>query len=138
MGARKTAVPGVLRAILQYRKFERELQEDFFHLAAQSGLPRGLRWVSCEWPGSLCIAADDRTGLISALASVNIEFEAISGGEMEGVAAVSTIRDGSAVFHFRGGCWGSAGRVVFNLEPSRAVQQLLPDAVVVFERSAVS
>jgi len=55
---------------------------------------------------------------------------------MEDVEAVSTIRDGSAIFHFQDGGWGSAGRVVFNMDPQQAATHMIPDARQIFNRAA--
>lgn len=134
LAARHTNVPGVTTAVLQFGRFESALKQDFFALAAQSGKPRGLRWISCEWPGPVQIVADDTSLLISAFVSINLGFEAVEGGDMEDVEAVSTIRDGSAVFHFQEGSWGSAGRVIFNMNPEQAASHLTPDARRVFDR----
>ena len=127
-------VPGVHNAVAQFERFESNLQTDFFSLAAQTGKPRGLRWLSCEWPGDVQIVADAGSQLITAFVSVNIGFAAVEGGDMEEVAAVSTIRDGSAVFHFQNDAWGSAGRVIFNMDPQKAAEHLVPEATVVFQR----
>jgi len=136
LAARHTSIPGAASALLQYRRFEQDLQKDFFELAGQSGKPRGLRWISCDWTGDLQVVADDEQQLITAFASVNLGFEAIEGGDMEDVEAVSTIRDGSAVFHFQDGGWGSAGRVVFNMNPQQAAAHMTPDARQIFNRAA--
>ena len=125
---------GSISAVAQYLRFESELREDFFELAAQSGKPRGLRWISCDWLPEVLIVADQDDQLISAFATVNIRFEAVEGSEMEGVAAVTTIRHGSAVFHVQDGSWGSAGRVVFNMNPAEAARHLVPGAVTIFHR----
>ncbi len=137
LAGRHSTVTGIPGSIFQLQRFEPELQQDFFALASRSGKPRGLRWISCEWPGELQIVADEDQQLISAFSAVNIGFEAIEGGDMEDVKAVSTIRDGSAVFHFQNGCWGSAGRVVFNMDPAKAAEHLMPDAQQVFRRAAI-
>ncbi len=133
-----STVSGNADAVAQFQRFERDLQQDFFALAARSGKPRGLRWITCEWPDELLIVSDENNGLISAFASVNIGFDAIEGGDMEDVEAVSTIRDGSAVFHFQNGGWGSAGRVVFNMNPKQAVQHLVPAADTLFQRNPIT
>lgn len=73
------------------------LQNHFFRLAAASGKPRGLIWKSCHWLSTAAVAADGDDGLM-LFCGVNVSFEAVAGGDMEDVAAVSAIRDGSAVF----------------------------------------
>ena len=63
--------------------------------------------------------------------SVNVSFEAVEGGDMEGLEAVSMIRDGSAVFHAQDGRWGSGGRVLFNVPPHTAATTAAPGQPVV-------
>jgi hypothetical protein len=58
------------------------------------------------------------------LAGVNISFEAAAGGDMEDVAAVSMIRDASAVFHRTPSGWQTSGRALFNMNPAEAQQKL--------------
>ena len=134
LAGNRSTVPGVASAIAQFERFESDLQQDFFALASKSGKPRGLRWIACEWLDELLIVADQDRQLISAFASVNIGFEAVEGGDMEDVKAVGTIRDGSAVFHFQDDGWGSAGRVIFNMNPAQAAGHLIPAAVTVYHR----
>lgn len=134
LAGNRSSVPGVSGAVAQFQRFEKDLQQDFFALAAQSGKPRDLRWVSSDWLDELLIVADEENQLISAFASINIGFEAVEGGDMEDVKAVSTIRDGTAVFHFQDEGWGSAGRVVFNMTPAKAAEHMIPDADTVFHR----
>jgi hypothetical protein len=43
---------------------------------------------------------------------------------MEDVEAVSTIRDAAAVFHYRGGQWGTGGKALFNMNPADAITRL--------------
>lgn len=134
LAGNQSSVPGVSGAVAQFQRFEKDLQQDFFALAAQSGKPRDLRWVSGEWLDELLIVVDEESQLIIAFASINIGFEAVEGGEMVDVEAVSTIRDGTAVFHFQDEGWGSAGRVVFNMSPAKAAVHMIPDADTVFHR----
>jgi hypothetical protein len=65
---------------------------------------------------------DKQTGQLLALAGVTISFKAIEGSDMEGVAAVGNLRNASAVFAYNGERWTTAGRAVFNLNPSEAVE----------------
>lgn len=111
-------------ALRQFRLQREVLEARFFDLAAQSGKPRGLRWIGCDWIDGVVFGRDRQTGMLTAFVSVNIRFEAIEGGDMEGVAAVGNIRDGSAVFHFQDGVWGTGGRALFNMGPQDALSRL--------------
>jgi hypothetical protein len=112
------------RAVRQFR-FDREhLEAKFFELAAQSGKPRGLRWIGCDCQNTVRFARDVRTGLLTAFVSVEVRFEAEEGGDMEDVAAVGTVRDACAVFHWDGRHWGTGGRVMFNMDAHAAVSRL--------------
>lgn len=94
------------------------LREQFFRVVTESGKPRGLRWKAIEWGEALEIAREKETGRLAALAGITISFEAIEGGDMEGVEAVGNLRVASAVFFFHGGRWQTTGKVLFNLEPA--------------------
>lgn len=112
------------RAIQQFRLQRELLEARFFDLAAQSGKPRGLRWLACDWIDGVAFGRDKQTGMLSAFVSVNIRFEAIEGGDMEGVAAVGNIRDATAVFHYQDGVWGTGGRALFNMSPQDALARM--------------
>ena len=56
---------------------------------------------------------------------INIRFEAIEGGDMEGLAAVDTVRDAVALFHFHQGSWGTGGKALFNMNPQDALEKLV-------------
>jgi len=101
---------------------ERErLQTQFFQAAAASGKPRGLRWTKCDFDPTVELAFDRQSRQIVALVPVTIEFEAVEGGDMEGLPAVGNQRYASAVFFFERGQWRTAGRAVFNLHPAEAL-----------------
>lgn len=137
----------------RFHQAQNELGDHFLKLAAATGKPRGLRWkkldfVDCwklihDIPGpnspSLNTAnanpsgKSDAVSYLTLIHSVNLHFEAIEGSDMEDVAAVSTIRDGCAIFHYREGRWGTGGRVLLNLAPDTAAQAAFPDASVVAE-----
>jgi hypothetical protein len=116
------------------------LEARFFDLARTQDKPRGLRWIECDWQPEVTFARDRESGLLTAFVAVNIRFEAVEGGDMEGVAAVGTIREAAAVFHYRHGVWGTGGRALFNMTPHDAVRQLagqfdpLPTDVLVVAR----
>jgi hypothetical protein len=98
------------------------LEADFWKLGAASGLPRGLRWVNCEFDDDVSFAWDRKTGDLTALMGVTIEFAAIEGGCMEGVEAVSNLKAATAVFQFRGQRWSATGKTVFNLNPRETIR----------------
>src|SRR5258708_1360362 len=98
------------------------LETAFFQAASQSGKPRGLNWVKCEFGDGLELACDKSTGQLIGLLPVTIAFEAIPGSDMEGLAAVGNLRAASAVFTFANGNWTTAGRAVFNMNPTEALR----------------
>lgn len=111
-------------ALREFRYRREMLEARFFDLARVQGKPRDLRWLDCEWADDVTFARDKQTGLVTAFASVCIRFEAVEGGDMEGVAAVSTVREAAAVFHYRNGIWGTGGRALFNMNPQDALRNL--------------
>lgn len=111
-------------AVTQFRVQREQLEAKFFDLAKTLGKPRGLRWLDCDWLSAVTFARDRQTRLLTAFAGVNIRFEAIEGGDMEDVAAVSTIRDAVAVFHYQNGNWGTGGKALFNMNAEEAVSRL--------------
>jgi hypothetical protein len=113
-----------LRAVAEFRIRREQLEAKFMTLASSLGKPRGLRWLECDWLTAVAYGRDKQTGLLTAFVSVNIHFEAIEGGDMEDVAAVDTVRDASAVFHYQNGRWGTGGRALFNMSPEDALVRL--------------
>src|SRR4051812_16098799 len=107
--------PSPPRAREQFFEAKAALQERFFEAAAQSGKPRGLRWRSCEWEPGVELAREKATGQLAALVGVTIAFEAVEGGDMEGLAAVGNLRNASAVFFYHQGAWHTTGKAIFNL-----------------------
>jgi hypothetical protein len=109
------------------KEFDRNrlsLERQFFETARTAGIPRGLRWVRCEWLPSQILLRDKTTSQPCLLVGVNVSFEAIEGGEMENVAAVSLIRDACAVFQFTPSGWTTGGRTLFNMNPEEAASKL--------------
>jgi hypothetical protein len=114
-----------LHVAQQSFRLQREvLEAKFFDLASASGKPRDLRWIECDWLDAVTYARDRQTGLLTAFVAVNIRFEAVEGGEMEGIDAVGNIRDAAAVFHYQAGQWGTGGRALFNMNPADALLRL--------------
>jgi hypothetical protein len=103
-------------------KLQRErLEAEFLRAAAATGKPRGLRWRECQWADAVEFVRERQSGQIAALVGVTIRFEAVEGGDMEGVAAVGNLRNASAVFFFHRGQWHTVGKAVFNLNPDEAL-----------------
>jgi hypothetical protein len=98
------------------------LEARFVTAAAASGKPRGLRWKDCAFENELELARERKTGQLVALVPVTIQFEAIEGSDMEGLPAVSNLRNASAVFYFQRGQWLTVGKAVFNLNPVEVIQ----------------
>jgi hypothetical protein len=112
------------RAEEAFRSRREVLEARFFELASQGGKPRGLVWKECDWQPTVRFARDRGTRQLTAFAGVEVHFEAVEGGDMEDVAAVGTIRDATAVFHYQDGTWGTGGRALFNMNPDGAIERL--------------
>ncbi len=110
------------RARRDFHRHRERLEAKFLSLAAQSGKPRGLDWVRCDFEDAVLYARHRQSGELSAFVGVTIGFEAIAGGGMEGVEAVGNLRAATAVFQVEGGNWATHGRALFNLTPAEAVQ----------------
>lgn len=109
------------RARESFRLQRERLEAGHFRAAAASGKPRGLRWTKCDYGNTMELARDRGNGQIVALVPVTVGFEAIEGGDMEGVAAVSNLRYATAVFAFERNHWTTAGTTLFNLNPTEAL-----------------
>lgn len=112
------------RAIRLFKLRRETLEAKFLDLAIARGVPRGLMWVRCEWKPDVSFARDLEADLLTAFVGVQISFEAIAGGDMEDVEAVSHFREASAVFHYQQGVWGTGGKALFNMSPAEAVERL--------------
>ena len=93
----------------------------FFVLAQQSGKPRGLEWVDCDFEDDVSFARDRHNGRLRAYVGVTVRFRAIDGGGMEDNPNVNDLKAGSAEFRLDGSDWGSDGKVHFNLNPVEAI-----------------
>ena len=109
-------------AAARFQQQREHLEADFLRAASRSGKPRGLRWKHCDWQREVLFARDKKSGELTALVGVTIQFEAIEGSDMEGLPAVGNLRHASGVFFFRGGRWRTVGRAVFILNPGEAVE----------------
>ncbi len=124
------------RSCRDFHRQREQLEAKFIQRAASSGKPRGLRWIDVEFDDDVVYARDRRTGGLKALVAIEVSFEAIEGGGMEEVEAVSNIRAATAEFLHHGDRWGTEGRVYFNLLPDAAVKYLASDLELVAEDHA--
>jgi hypothetical protein len=107
---------------LQHERFEEHLLKS----AAATGLPRGLKWLSCQIIGDALLVREVLSGAIVALVPVVIHFEPIPGSDMEDVPAARDPRPATAVFTFSRGTWETVGKVVFNHTPEQTVAAFSP------------
>lgn len=117
LGARR-ALDRRRAAMVEFDAQRPALEGAFLAAASATGKPRGLRWVQCRLAGPPTFAVDRVSKELYALVGVTVSFEAIAGGGMEDVAAVSNLRAATAVFVHRDNRWTTDGRVVFNLDPA--------------------
>ena len=118
--ARRTA--RTHRAIQLFQLQRESVEERFFHLSSVSGKPRGLRWKNIDFDDGVTFARERDSGMLRALVSVTIRFDAVEGGPMEDVEAVGNKRAATAVFHYDGRRWDTEGRTVFNLNPLESIR----------------
>jgi hypothetical protein len=109
------------RAKKDFHRHREHLEARFMRLASASGKPRGLEWVRCDFDDDVLYARNRQSGELSAFVGVTIGFEAIEGGGMEHVEAVSNLRAATAVFRVERGHWATDGRALFNLNPTEAI-----------------
>jgi hypothetical protein len=94
------------------------LKQTIIEAGNAGGLPRGLKWISCELNGDPIYTFDnERIALIPFL----VAFEPIPGSEMEGVEAATIPRPVTAVVRFRRGEWTLDRPPVFNLSPEELI-----------------
>jgi hypothetical protein len=122
------------RAQRDFHRQREQLEAKFIERAAATGKPRGLRWVDVD--DDVVYARDRHTRRLKALVAIEVSFEAIEGGGMEEVEAVSNVRAATAEFLHDGIRWHTDGRVYFNLGPSAAVKYLASDLELVAEEHA--
>lgn len=121
---RKAQIEATRREAIQLFEEQRpRLAEQFLAAAGATGKPRGLTWKNCELSGEPRFATDRVTGELYALVMATISFEAVAGGDMEDVEAVSNLRCATAIFVYRDHSWATDGRAVFNLEPDQSLQR---------------
>jgi hypothetical protein len=125
------------RARREFHLRREQLEAKFLTRAGESGKPRGLRWVDCDFENDVTYARDKRSGDLSAFVGVTISFEAIQGGGMEDVEAVGNLRAATAVFSFdEKRQWYTEGRAIFNLNPAEAIQYYQANLELVAQEAA--
>ena len=130
------AAEKLARAQRDFHRQRELLEARFVDRAASSGKPRGLRWTDVDFDDDVIYARDRRTRRLKALVAIEVGFEAIEGGGMEEVEAVSNIRAATAEFLHDGDRWTTEGRVFFNLAPAATVKYLQTDLELVAEEHA--
>lgn len=126
------------RAQRDFHRQREQLEAKFIERASQSGKPRGLRWTDVAFDDDVVYARDRRTRCLKALVAIEVSFEAIEGGGMEEVEAVSNVRAATAEFLYGDGRWKTDGRVYFNLAPTATVKYLSSDLELVAEEHAAA
>lgn len=126
------------RAQRDFHRQREQLEAKFIDRAAAGGKPRGLRWAEVEFDDDVIYVRDRKTRKLKALVAVEVSFEAVEGGGMEHVEAVSNVRAATAEFLFDGSRWCTDGRVYFNLAPSATVKYLSADLELVAEEHAAN
>jgi hypothetical protein len=124
------------RAQRDFHRQREQLEAKFIDRAAAGGKPRGLRWADVVFDDDVIYARDRKSRKLKALVAVEVSFEAVEGGGMEDVEAVSNVRAATAEFLFDGSRWCTDGRVYFNLAPSATVKYLSADLELVAEEHA--
>jgi len=146
-----TAIAMALRPIRAARRAEQlariqrdfhrqreQLEAKFIDRAAATGKPRGLTWTNVSFDDDVIYVRDRRNRSLKALVAIEVSFEAVVGGGMEEVEAVSNVRAATAEFLYDGTRWCTAGRVYFNLAPSATVKYLSADLELVAEEHAAA
>ena len=85
-----------------------------------SGKPRGLRWSDVAFDDDIVFARDRKTGDLRALVAIEVCFEAIEGGGMEEVEAVSNVRAGNCRIFLRRCSLVYEGASIFQPRPEGA------------------
>lgn len=117
----------IARRQRDFRRQREQLEAKFIDRASSSGKPRGLRWSDVAFEDEVSYARDRKSGELRALVAIEVCFEAIEGGGMEEVEAVSNVRAATAEFHHDGESWQTDGRVFFNLAPQGLIRYLHTD-----------
>jgi hypothetical protein len=112
---------GLKQARQEFHRRREWLEAKFLKLASQSGRPRGLAWLDCDFEDEVAFARERQSGQLRALVAVAIRFEAVEGGGMEDNPNVGNVRAATAVFRFDGAHWQTDGQALFNVNPAEAI-----------------
>ena len=118
-----TTPPDYRVQVTEFKQARKVLEKTFFKICSESGRPRGLRWKTCDFENTVLFVIEKHSLNLHALVPVVISFEAIEGGPMEEMEAVSNLRVGSALFVHTGKDWATRGDVIYNLSPVEAFQR---------------
>ena len=121
-----------------FHRQREQLEAKFIDRAAASGKPRGLMWTNVAFEDDVIYVRDRRDRCLKALVAIEVSFEAVEGGGMEDVEAVSNVRAATAEFLYDDTRWCTSGRVYFNLAPSAAVKYLAADLELVAQEHAAA
>jgi len=110
------------RARREFQQRREWFEARFFTLASQSGKPRGLAWLECDFQTDVAYARQRESGQLQAFVAVLVRFKAIEGGDMEDNPNVDNVRTATAVFSYVDDHWDTEGRTVFNLNPVQTIQ----------------
>ncbi|NBW97726.1 MAG: hypothetical protein EBR28_13620 [Planctomycetia bacterium] len=124
------------RSQRDFHRQREQLEAKFIERASMSGKPRGLRWTDVTFDDDVVYARDRKSRGLKALVAIEVSFEAVEGGGMEEVEAVSNVRAATAEFLYDGTRWQTDGRVYFNLAPTATVKYLASDLELVAEEHA--
>jgi len=115
--------PDFARMIEAYSSIATALRHQFLQTAAASGMPRGLKWLSAESLGEPIFVYDRASREMLALVPLLVQFEPLPGSDLEDVPQAREPRPVTAIMKFTGEAWTTAGRTLFNLNPSQVAAQ---------------
>jgi hypothetical protein len=113
----RAALRGDPAALFRARRAEQV--EAFLRAGRESGMPRGLHWLSATPAGEALFVVERDSDDLVALVPVVVAFEPVPGSALEDVPQAREPRTVTAMFTFDDGAWRTTGRAVFNLLPQQ-------------------
>ncbi len=104
-------------------EFHAELLAAWFANAAQTGIPRGLTWVSYSDVGEVVWAKVAFDGQLLALVSTIVQFDPIAGEALDDVPQAREPRVVVVVFRWIKSRWIADARALFNLTPAQLIER---------------